>query len=117
AGERVGDASYGLEVARRGGGEAGLDDVHAEALELARDRELLLDVHRASGRLLAVAQGGVEDADVVGVGQDVADIVYRLGHRRLSPLSTSRLRGPRAARRANKKSPGAFASSFKVAAL
>ena len=36
-----GDALDGLEVARRGGREAGLDDVHVEARQLARDLELL----------------------------------------------------------------------------
>ena len=54
-----------LEVARRRGGEAGLDHVDAELAERARDLELLLEVHRRAGRLLAVAQRGVEDDDAV----------------------------------------------------
>ena len=36
---------------------------HTELLELAREGELLLEVHAAAGRLLAVAQRGVEDAN------------------------------------------------------
>src|SRR5262249_60222160 len=50
-----------LEVSLRRGREAGLDDVHAEALELASDHQLLLDVHRCAGGLLPVAQCRVED--------------------------------------------------------
>ena len=41
--------------------EPGLDDVDAEARELLGDLELLADVERDAGRLLAVAQGRVED--------------------------------------------------------
>ena len=61
-------ALHGLEVARRGDREAGLDDVDAEARELVGDLELLGRVQRDAGRLLAVAQRGVEDDDPVGVG-------------------------------------------------
>ena len=57
----AGDRLDGLEVARRGDREAGLDDVDAEARELLRDLELLLRVERDAGRLLAVAQRRVED--------------------------------------------------------
>ena len=59
----LGDPVDGLEVARRGGREAGLDDVHLEADELAGDLQLLGGGQPGAGRLLAVAQGGVEDAD------------------------------------------------------
>ena len=62
----LGDPVDGVEVAGRGGREAGLDDVHVEAHELARDLELLLGGQRGAGRLLAVAQGRVEDADAPG---------------------------------------------------
>ena len=54
---------HGLEVAGRGDGEAGLDDVHVEQLELPGDLQLLRRVQRRPGRLLAVAQRRVEDAD------------------------------------------------------
>ena len=46
-------------------GKAGLENVHAQPVKLARHLQLLLQVHAAAGRLLAVAQGRVEDADVV----------------------------------------------------
>ena len=55
------DRLHGLEVARRGDREAGLDHVHAEPRELVRDLDLLLPVERDPRRLLAVAQRRVED--------------------------------------------------------
>ena len=57
----AGDPLDRLEVARRGGREAGLDDVDLEPHELAGDLELLGGGQPGAGRLLAVAQGGVED--------------------------------------------------------
>ena len=60
------DRLHGLEVAGRGDREAGLDHVHAEARELVGDLELFLPVQRDARRLLAVAQGRVEDQDAVG---------------------------------------------------
>ena len=59
----LGDPVDRLEVARRGGREAGLDDVDLEARELAGDLELLGGGQAGAGRLLAVAQRRVEDAD------------------------------------------------------
>ena len=61
------DRRDGLEVAGRGDREAGLDDVDVQAGELVGDLELLGGVQRDAGRLLAVAQGRVEDPDVAGV--------------------------------------------------
>ena len=63
----AGDRLDRLEVARRRDREAGLDDVDAQTRQLVRDLELLGRVQRDPGRLLAVAQGGVEDDDPVGV--------------------------------------------------
>ena len=63
----AGDRLHRLEVAGRRDREAGLDDVDAEAGELVGDLELLAGVQRDAGRLLAVAQRGVEDADVRGI--------------------------------------------------
>ncbi len=60
-GHGLGDPPDGLEVALRRRREAGLDDVDAEVLELARDRQLLLHVHGRTRRLLAVAERRVED--------------------------------------------------------
>jgi hypothetical protein len=57
----LGDLAHGLEVALRRRREAGLDHVDAQVLELARDDQLLLHVHRGARGLLPVAEGGVED--------------------------------------------------------
>ena len=65
----AGDALDRVEVARRDGGEAGLDDVDVEADELAGDLQLLGRGQAGAGRLLAVAEGRVEDADRPGVGR------------------------------------------------
>ncbi len=65
----AGDRLDRFEVAGRGDREAGFDDVDAEAGELVRDLELLAGVQRDAGRLLAVAQRGVEDADVVRIDE------------------------------------------------
>ena len=60
-----GDRPHRLGVRLRRDREAGLDDVDAERRELARQLQLLVDPHRKAGRLLAVAQGGVEDRQPV----------------------------------------------------
>ena len=49
-------------------GKAGLDDVDAQLVQQVGDLELLLEGHGGAGRLLAVAQGGVENDDAIGVG-------------------------------------------------
>lgn len=79
-----GDGAHGVEVVGGGGREPGLDDVDAEAGELARDDELLGAGHGGPGGLLPVAEGGVEDADVVGVVDAVGDVLRapRLRHGR-----------------------------------
>ena len=59
-----GDAAHRLGVGRRGNREAGLDDVHAERVELTRQLQLLRRAQREAGRLLAVAQRGVEDSNL-----------------------------------------------------
>ena len=63
------DRLHRLEIARRGDGEAGLDHVDAEVLEGVSHLELLAEVHAGAGRLLAVAQRGVEDDQAVGGGR------------------------------------------------
>jgi hypothetical protein len=63
--EIPGDGRDGFEVAVARDGEAGLDHVDPQTLELARQGELLGEVHAATGRLLAVAQRGVEDANQI----------------------------------------------------
>src|SRR5439155_14316281 len=57
----AGDGLDRLEIPRRGDGEAGLDHVHAEVLERMRNLQLLGQVHTGAGRLLAVAERGVEN--------------------------------------------------------
>ena len=59
-----GDLAHGFGVGRRGDRESGFDDVHAERIDLTRQLQLLGRPERESGRLLAVAQRRVEDADV-----------------------------------------------------
>jgi hypothetical protein len=61
--ELLGDRAHRLEIAIAGDREARLDHVHPQPLELASERELLLEVHAAARRLLAVAQRRIEDAD------------------------------------------------------
>ena len=56
-----------FEVARRRDRESRLDHVHAQLLQLARDAKLGVRVEVEPGRLLAVAQRGVEDEDAVGI--------------------------------------------------
>src|SRR5213079_22118 len=94
--DRLGHAPHGLEVALGGGGEAGLDHVHPQVLQLARDRELLLHVHGGAGRLLAVAQGGVEDLYPVH-----RRLLYASSSRKTPGATTRPARGPR-----NKKATG-----------
>ena len=57
-----------FEVARARDRETGLNDVDVHAHELTRDDELLLGVHACAGRLLAIAQGSIEDCDFAGHG-------------------------------------------------
>ena len=61
----AGDGLHRLEVAGRGGGETGLDDVDAKGLERSRHFQFLGEVHARARRLLAVAQRGVEDGDAL----------------------------------------------------
>jgi hypothetical protein len=61
----AGDRLDRLEVTRRGDREPGLDHVDAQACQLLCDLHLLAGVQRDAGRLLAVAQRGVEDVDAI----------------------------------------------------
>ena len=60
-----GDGAHALKVAVAGDGEPRLQDVHAEHGELLGHTPLLFVVHGAARRLLAVAQSGVEEDDLV----------------------------------------------------
>ena len=55
------DGGDGFGIARRGDGKARLDDIDTQRLELQRHANLFFKVHAVPRRLLAVAQGGVEE--------------------------------------------------------
>ena len=56
------------QVTGGGGREASLHHVHTQAGELAGDLQLFLLVQRRARGLFTVAQGGVEDNDLVALG-------------------------------------------------
>jgi hypothetical protein len=60
------DLAHAAVVPLRRGGEARLDDVHAERVELPGESDLFLGGQAVAGCLLAVAERGVEDEDVGG---------------------------------------------------
>ena len=64
----VGNGLDALEIAVGAGGKAGLDHVHAQAFQLARNADLLVTGHGRAGRLLAITQGGIENDELVGHG-------------------------------------------------
>ena len=61
----LGDGADGLEVAGARRGEARLDHVDAQPLELLADPDLLVAGHGSARALLAVAHGGVENDQLV----------------------------------------------------
>src|SRR5690606_6741730 len=63
-----GDGLDRREVTGRSDGEPGLDDVHVQPRELARDLQLFLPVQVDPGRLFTVPQCGIENDNVVGTG-------------------------------------------------
>ena len=82
--QELGDLVHGREIAVRGDGKAGLDHVDAHGLEDLGDAQLFRHGHRAAGRLLAVAQGGVEDDHALGRRGRRIRVVRISGHRRNS---------------------------------
>src|SRR5216683_150061 len=64
----AGNRLHRLEVAGRGDGEAGFDNVHAKVLERMSHFQLLGKVHAGPGGLLAVPQRGIEDDQAVVLG-------------------------------------------------
>src|SRR5205085_1262389 len=54
---------HGTKVAVGSNGKAGFHYVNAELLQLTRKAELLVHMHAAARRLLAIAQSGIEDGD------------------------------------------------------
>ena len=67
AGDLAGNGPDRLEIADRGDRETRLDDIDPQTREHPRHFELLDQIHARARRLLAVAQGRVEDPDPVGV--------------------------------------------------
>jgi hypothetical protein len=61
----AGDLLHAAEVALRGGGEAGLDDIDPQSIELAGEAELLLGRHGIAWGLFPVPQGRVENENVL----------------------------------------------------
>src|SRR5438128_1751157 len=68
-----GDSFDRSEVAVRRDRETRFDDVDAERLELVRQPRLLVQIHRAPGRLLAIAQRRVEDFHSVSTHSTASD--------------------------------------------
>ena len=60
-----GDGAHGFEIAGTGGGKARFHDVHAQHFQLMGKAQFFLEIHGGAGRLLAVAQGGVEEINAV----------------------------------------------------
>src|SRR5262249_33899682 len=87
--EALGDGLDRIEVALARDREPGLDDVGSEAGKLLGDLELLADVQRDAGRLLAVPQRGVEDPYLVHLGLPISI-------RFPGVLATKNLPGPKA---------------------
>ena len=70
------------EISWAGKGEAGFNDVHPQAGQLVGNRQLFLEIQAGTRRLLAIAQGGIEDQDTAGItGHSGASrrIDYELG--------------------------------------
>ena len=80
----------GGEIALRSHGESGLDDVDAQVLKGVRHGELFLRGHAAAGRLLAIAQSGVEECNVIWI---VAFMCHACRGRPFLTLLFSRIRG------------------------
>jgi len=77
----LGNLADGGEIAFRGDGEPGLDDIYAHLVQQRRDLQLLGMAHGGAGGLLAIAQGGVEDQHAV-VGGGRSSGLGHVGHRR-----------------------------------
>ena len=62
----VSNCLHSIKVAVGTGCKTGLDHIHLEAFELAGNAQFFITRHGSSGRLLAVAQGGVENDQFIG---------------------------------------------------
>ena len=59
--DRLGDGMNGVEIARRGGGKTRLDHVDSHLFQLAGNANLFFLGHRCARALLAIAQGRIEN--------------------------------------------------------
>eukprot|EP00955_Chlamydomonas_euryale_P008138 86396-Chlamydomonas_euryale.AAC.6 len=73
--DHVGDLLHRQEIIIGSDRKSGFNYVNAELGELARNVELLFGRERGTGRLLAVAQRGVENADVIWVTDFVGHVL------------------------------------------
>jgi hypothetical protein len=65
--ERLGDFADGFKVAVGGNGKTCFDDVDAHLFQQFGDLKLFFKRHGRAGRLFAITQCGVENADIVAV--------------------------------------------------
>ena len=63
--DALGNRMNRIKIPLRGHGKAGLDHVDTHGIQLIGHQELFIQVHRHARRLLAIAEGGVENDDVV----------------------------------------------------
>ncbi|KAI5402067.1 hypothetical protein KIW84_066512 [Lathyrus oleraceus] len=64
----------GFEVVFRGSGKSSLNDIYTKLRKLASNVEFFLGSHGGSGGLFAVAESGVEDANIGRVRDVVGDV-------------------------------------------
>jgi hypothetical protein len=62
----VGDCLHTIKISVGAGGKTGFDHIDFQALKLARYAQLLVFGHGCARRLLAIAQGGVKNDELVG---------------------------------------------------
>ena len=60
-----GDVGDGLEISGGAGGEASLDDIDSQLLELAGDFHFFFAGHSDAGGLFSIAESGVQKEDLV----------------------------------------------------
>ncbi len=72
--DNIGNLFHGIKIIGAGDGKPGLDDIDAELGEIAGYFEFFGTGQCGPRGLLSVAQGGVEDAYVVGIGNVAGDV-------------------------------------------
>ena len=79
----VGNRLHSIKVAIGTGRKAGFDHVHLESLQLARNAQFFIARHGGPGRLLAIAQGGVENDQFIGHSMSSGKQKYKIGELQL----------------------------------